>query len=98
MLILMIMADWQGQIVDLKGAFLHGEFKDGEVIYIKVPRGFEKFYPDDVVLKLKKCIYGLKQAAMAFRRQLFLCMKNMGMMQSTADPCFYHKWGEKDWS
>ncbi len=55
-LILMIMANWQGQIVDVKGAFLHGEFKDGEVIYMKVSRGFEEFYPDDVVLKLKKCI------------------------------------------
>jgi hypothetical protein len=92
----MIMANWQGQIVDVKCAFLHGEFKDGEVIYIKVPHGFEKFYPDDVVLKLK--IYGLKQAAMAFWRQLLLCMKSMGMMQSTADPCLYHKWGGKDWS
>ncbi len=90
----MIIADWQVQIVDLKGAFLHGEFKDGEVICIKVLHGFEKFYPDDVVLKLKKCIYGLKQAAMAFWCQLLLCMKNMGMTQSTANPCFYHKWGE----
>ena len=59
-LILMIMANWQGQTVDVKGAFLHGEFKDGKVIYMKVPCGFEKFYLDDVVLKLKKCIYGLK--------------------------------------
>jgi hypothetical protein len=57
-LILMIMANWQGQIVDVKGAFLHGEFKEGEVIYM-VPHGYEKFYPDDLVLKLKKCIYGL---------------------------------------
>ncbi len=40
-------------------AFLHGEFEDGEVIYMKVPHGFEKFYLDDVVFKLKKCIYGL---------------------------------------
>jgi hypothetical protein len=53
-LILMLMADWQGQIVDMKGMFLHGEFEDGEVIYMKVPRGFEKLYPDDMVLKLKK--------------------------------------------
>ncbi len=90
-LILMIMADWQGQIVDVKGMFLHGEFEDGEVIYMKVPRGFEKLYPDDVVLKLKECIYGLKQVAMAFWHQLLLCMKSMGMTQSTADPCLYHK-------
>ncbi len=95
MLILMIMADWQGQIVDVKSVFLHGEFKDGKVIYMKVPCGFEKFYPDDVVLKLMKCIYGLKQAAMAFWHQLLLCMKSMGMTQSTTDPCLYHKWEEE---
>jgi hypothetical protein len=95
MLILMIMTHWQGQIVDVKGAFLHGEFEGGKVIYMKMPCGFEKFYPDDVVLKLKKCIYRLKQAAMAFWRQLLLCMKSMGMTRSTADPCLYHKWGEE---
>jgi hypothetical protein len=94
-LILMIMADWQGQIVDVKGTFLHGDFKDGEVIYMKVPHGFEKFCPDDLVLKLKKCIYGFKQAGTAFWHQLLLCMKSMGMMQSTAALCLYHKWGEK---
>ncbi len=60
-----------------------------------MPRGFEKFYPDDVVLKLKKCIYRLKQVAMAFWHQLLLCMKSMKMTQSTADPCLYHKWGEE---
>jgi hypothetical protein len=55
--------------------------------------GFEKFYPDDVVFKLKKCIYGygLKQAAMAFWRHLLLCMKRMVITRSTADPCLYHK-------
>jgi hypothetical protein len=94
-LLLMIMANWQGQIVDVKGAFLHGESKDGKVIYMKVPHGFEKFYPDDVVLKLKKCIYGLNQAMMAFWRQLLLCMKSMEMTRSTTDPCLYHKWGEE---
>ncbi len=66
MLILMIMANWQGQIMNVKGTFLHGEFEDGKIIYMKVPHGFEKFYLDDVVLKLKKCIYRLKQIAMAF--------------------------------
>ena len=84
------MADWQGQIVDIKGVFSHGEFEDGEVIYMMVPHGFEKFCPDDVVIKLKKSISGLKQAMMAFWRQLLLCMKSMGMTQSSADPCLYH--------
>jgi hypothetical protein len=62
-LILLLMADWQGWImdVDVKGTFLHGKFKDGKVIYMKVPLGFDKFHPEDVVLKLKKCTYRLKQ-------------------------------------
>ncbi len=81
--------------MDVKGAFLHGEFKDNKIINMKVPCGFEKYYLDNVVLKVKKCIYGLEQAAMAFWHQLLLCMKHMEMVQSTTDPCLYHKWGEK---
>jgi hypothetical protein len=90
----MLMADWHGRIMDVKGAFLHREFKSSEVIYMKMPHGFEKFYPEDVVLKLKKCIYKLKQAAMAFWQQLLLCMKSMEMVRSSADPCLYHQWTE----
>ena len=44
----------------VKGAFLNGEFHDGEEIYMKVPQGFEKYDEDNVVLKLNKTIYGLK--------------------------------------
>ncbi len=77
MLILMLMAAWHGRIMDVKGTFLHGEFENGRVIYMKEPRGFEKFYPEDVLLKLKKCIHGLKQAGTAFWQQLLLCMKSM---------------------
>ncbi len=68
---------------DVKDAFQQEEFEDGKVIYMKVPHRFEKFYPEDMVLKLKKCIYGLKQAVMAFWQQLLLCMKSMEMVQST---------------
>jgi hypothetical protein len=87
----MLKADWYGQIVDIKGASLHGEFEYGKVIYMKVTCGFEKFYPEDVVLKLGKCIYGHKQATMAFWQQLLLCMKSMVMLRSTADPCQYNQ-------
>ena len=45
-----------------------------------------------MVLKLKRCLYGLKQAAMAFWKQLLSCMKDMNMARSTADPCLYYDW------
>jgi hypothetical protein len=91
-LILMLMAEWCGWFVDVKGAFLHGGFEDDKVTFMRVPCGFEKFYPNNMVLKLKKCVYGPKQTAIAFWQQLLLCMKNMGMVCSTADPCIYNNW------
>jgi hypothetical protein len=94
MLTLMIMADMLAHVVDVKGAFLHGEFEDGEVIHMKVPQGFEKHFPEGSVLLLKKCLYGLKQAAKAFWRQLLHAASAMGLKQSTADHCIYYKWVE----
>jgi hypothetical protein len=36
-LVLMVMADMFAHVVDVKGAFLHGKFEDGEKIHIKIP-------------------------------------------------------------
>ena len=83
-------------VVDVKGAFLHGEFEDGEIIHMKIPQGFEKHFPEGSILLLKKCLYGLKQAAKAFRRQLLRAANAMGLKQSTADPCLYFKWVDGD--
>ena len=44
MLTLMVMATWFGSLMDVIGAFLNGEFEDGERVYIEVPQGFEKHY------------------------------------------------------
>eukprot|EP00957_Ditylum_brightwellii_P127878 9752006-Ditylum_brightwellii.AAC.1 len=64
------MAGWIGRILDVKGAFLNRRFQNGEVLYMGVPQGFERFYPEDVLLLLLRTIYGLKQAAMQFWREL----------------------------
>jgi hypothetical protein len=65
---IMIMAGWVTNVVDVKGSFLHGEFTDDKEIYMEVPQGWERFYPQNTVLKLMKTIHGLKQSAMAFWR------------------------------
>jgi len=66
MFTLMLMAGWTAYIVDVKGAFLHGDFEDGEKIYMEVPKGFKNYYATNIVLLLLQTLYGLKQAAMAF--------------------------------
>jgi len=68
-LMLMVMAGMIAHVVDVKGAFLHGDFEDGEKIHMKIARGFEKHFPERSVILLKKCLYGLKQAVKAFRRK-----------------------------
>jgi hypothetical protein len=54
-LLLMIMAIWLGELLDVKGAFLHGDFGPKEApIRMKIPQGFEKFYPQGWLLLLLK--------------------------------------------
>jgi hypothetical protein len=53
-LILIIMAGWWAELLDVKGAFLHGVFEKGHKVYMEIPQGFEKFYPGNSVLLLKK--------------------------------------------
>jgi hypothetical protein len=90
-LALMLASGGIAHVVDVKGAFLHGEFDDGEKIYIKIPLGFEEFYVNDTVLLLKKCLYGLKQAAMAFYRRILATATKIGLKHSSANPCLYYK-------
>jgi hypothetical protein len=90
-LMLMVMADMLAHVVDVKGAFLHGEIEDGEIIHMKAPQGFEKHISEGSALFLKKFLYGLKQAAKAFWRQLLHATSAMGFKQSIADPCLYYR-------
>ena len=91
-LVLALMAGWIGRISDVKGAFLKGDLEmTKEEMYMKVPEGFEKFYGANMVLLLLKAIYGTKQAAIAFWKELLKCMKDMGYARNGADPCLYYK-------
>jgi Reverse transcriptase (RNA-dependent DNA polymerase) len=49
--------------MDVKSTFLNGVFK--EKIYIEQPPSYEKVGKEHKVLKLKKRLYGLKQASRA---------------------------------
>ena len=94
-LTLMLMALWIGELLDVKGAFLHGDFGPREApILMKIPQGFEKFYPKGWLLLLLKTIYGLKQATFAFWKALLKAFKAMNFERSKADPCLYFAWTE----
>jgi hypothetical protein len=86
------LSTWSARLVDVKGAFLCGNFKDGEEIFMELPGGFEEFYVAYVMMLLLQTIYGLKQSAMAFWRELVKALTDMKFKRSAIDPCLYYCW------
>jgi Reverse transcriptase (RNA-dependent DNA polymerase) len=95
MLVLVALAGWEMQVIDVQGAFLIGRSNDKEDLYMKVLQGFEDKYDKNSVLKLNRTIYGLKQAASAFWSELLKALNKIGFERSGADHCLYFKWGEE---
>jgi hypothetical protein len=69
---------------DIKTAFLNGTLE--EEIYMKQPKGFEQ---GDKVYRLKKSLYGLKQAARVWNETLHEVLSGSGCTQSSVDKCLY---------
>ena len=57
----MQMAGMTLAVVDINGAFLHGDIKYNKEIHMEVPKGFEKLYDDRMVLILRRYLYGLNR-------------------------------------
>eukprot|EP01082_Thalassiosira_pseudonana_P003604 g3149.t1 g3149 contig12:1513564-1518213(-) len=94
LVLLACMPLWISRILDVEGAFLQGQFVNGEVIYIGVPDGMEKYYGsrDDVVLLLNVPLYGTNQAANCFYTSLRKSASKRNYKRSRADPCLYYIW------
>ena len=56
-LVLILMMGWYAVVMDVKGAFLYGEFDEAHKVYMEVPQGWERFYPSNVILMLLKTVY-----------------------------------------
>ena len=74
--------------LDVKTAFLIPELPPEERVFIQVPEGVTGV-PAGHVLELRKSMYGLKQAAAAWNKNIDKTLKNLGFVASEADPCLY---------
>lgn len=69
---------------DIKTAFLNGKLE--EEIYMKQPPGFQN---GGKVYRLKKSLYGLKQAARVWNNTLHEALTEQGCKQNEIDKCLY---------
>jgi hypothetical protein len=62
----MIMVGWVGEILDVKDAFLHGDFEEGKNVYMGIPEGFDKYYDRMYyILLLLQTLYGVLEEVVA---------------------------------
>ncbi|GJS49253.1 retrotransposon protein, putative, ty1-copia subclass, partial [Tanacetum coccineum] len=77
---------WQ---MDVKTAFLNGYLD--EDIYMVQPEGFVDPNHPRKVCKLKRSIYGLKQASRSWNKRFDEEIKRFGFAQNLDEPCVYQK-------
>ena len=75
--------------MDVVTAFLYGLLD--EVIYMRQPMGFMKKGQEDLVCRLLKSLYGLKQSPRQWNRRFDDFMRAQGFTRSVFDPCVYVK-------
>jgi hypothetical protein len=77
---------WQ---MDVKTAFLNGQLD--EDIYMMQPDGFIAESQGDMVCKLQRSIYGLKQASRSWNIRFDETIKQYGFEQNLDEPCVYKR-------
>lgn len=75
--------------LEAKTAFLNGKLKQS--IYMRQPPGFEMKNQENLVCKLKRGIYGLKQATKLWNDKVHKALVDIGFQQSKNDNCLYTK-------
>ena len=73
--------------MDVTTAFLNGELE--EEVYMRQREGFAVKGQEDLVCKLKRSIYGLKQSPRCWNSVLDSQLKQMGFVQAKGDPRIY---------
>ena len=76
---------WQ---MDVKTAFLNGFLEE---VYMSQPEGFESNEKPNQVCKLKRSIYGLKQASRSWNIHFDETVKEFGFIKNVDEPCVYKK-------
>jgi hypothetical protein len=87
--------DWNIDHLDVCTAFLNGDIEDEIYIYIyiymELPEVYDIKGASNKVCKLKKSVYGLKQAARSWNKKATEVLKGLEYNQTCSEPCIYTK-------
>ena len=81
--------DFEIEQMDVKTAFLHGDLE--EEIYMKQPEGFMVKGKKELVCRLKKSLYGLKQSPRMWYQKFDTYIRGLGFTRSKEDHSVYFK-------
>ncbi|KAH9689319.1 hypothetical protein KPL70_015447 [Citrus sinensis] len=81
--------DLQLEQLDMKTAFLHGELE--EKIYMLQPEGFVEIGKENLVCRLNKYLYDLKQAPRCWYKRFDSFIMSLGYNKLSSDHCAYYK-------
>jgi hypothetical protein len=79
--------DLDFQQLDVKTAFLNADLE--EEVFLSIPQGVDED-KQARCLRLKKAIYGLKQAPLAWYNQLSNWLLSVGFKSAMSDPCVFY--------
>jgi len=74
--------------MDIKSVFLNGDLKE---VYVHQPPGFAIPGKEVKVLRLRKALYGLRQAPRAWNAKLDSTLKGMGFEQNPHEAAIYRR-------
>ena len=87
--------NWEIDMFDFHSAYLNGVLDDNKDIYMEQPPYHEVKNCSQYVVKLKKSLYGLKQAGRKWYDSLCRSLAEIGFVRSMANPAvFYTQVGE----
>ncbi|RVW29708.1 Retrovirus-related Pol polyprotein from transposon TNT 1-94 [Vitis vinifera] len=81
--------DWNLHQLDVKNAFLNGDLE--EEVYMEIPPGLKLSSSNDLVCKLQKSLYGLKQSPRAWFERFTKVIKGEEFSQGQSDHTLFIK-------
>ena len=81
--------DWEINMFNFHSAYLNGVLNEGETIFMEQPPHHEMADCSRYIVKLRKSLYGLKQARRKWYDTLCKVLIDIGFQRSAADPVVF---------